>query len=518
MSKLQIALVSILFALLPSFGAAQTFLSLDSQPGDYIGQGTNQTVTPSDGTFIVQNYSNGVQVYFHTADYSTNWNLFFGPPTGQKLVRSEYEGAQRFAFHAAPKPGMDVSGDGRGCNTVTGRFLVSEVLFALNGSLQRLALDFEQHCEGSAPALFGSVRYNSSVTVVPRVSVADASVLKGNVGTSDGTVTLSLSLPSSIPVSVQYATQDNSGLAGRDYAASAGTATIQPGTSSQNITVPILGDRLARGNKTFRMRLTSPVGAPIGDGEAIVRILDPNVSMNVLAMSSQPGDYIGQGQQYLVTIADAAFSGSRNLDNSVGIGVGSLDGWTLDFAAANNAVLTGGTYANAMRYPFQAPGTPGLSVSGAGRGCNTVAGQFVVTRVSYSSTSSTGLSAFGADFDQHCEGFIPALYGSIRFNSTLRQFSVSDAVISNGSAVFAVTLNPSSTTATSVTFNTVDGTAIAGTDYAATSQTVNFAPGQTQQIATVPLLTSGGGQKTFFGHLSSPSGSQVWIGQASAIF
>jgi Calx-beta domain len=515
MSRIQIALLFAVLALVSSISAAQTFLSLDSQPGDYIGQGVNQSFTPSDGTFVVQKLSNGVQFSFHTADYSSNWNLFFGPASGLTLTRSEYEGAQRFAFHSPTKPGMDVSGDGRGCNTIIGRFLVSSVIFNGTGGIQSLAIDFEQHCEGMGPALFGSVRYNSSVTAVPRVSVGDGNVLKGNVGTSDGTVTLSLSLPSSFPVSVQYATADRTALAGTDYVATSGTATFQPGVTSQTITVPVLGDRLARGNKNFQVRLSAPVGAPLGDGEGNVRILDPNGNMTVLAMSGQPGDYIGGGQLYLFTIADGNFTASRNYDNGVSVGLQAGDAWTLDFAAPNSATLTAGTYTNAMRFPFQSGGAPGLDVSGAGRGCNTLTGQFVVNRVSY---TTTGVSAFSADFEQHCEGAIPALFGSIRVNTSLRQFSVSDAVISGGSAVFTVTLNPSSTTTSSVNFATADGTAVAGTDYTATSQTLTFAPGQNQQTVAVPLLTNGGSQKKFFGQLSSPTGFQVWISQASASF
>jgi len=168
-----------------------------------------------------------------------------------------------------------------------------------------------------------------------------------------------------------------------------------------------------------------------------------------------------------------------------------------------------------MRFPFQSGGAPGLDVSGAGRGCNTLTGQFVVTKVSY---SLTGVSGFGADFEQHCEGFVPALFGSIRVNASFRQFSVSDAVVSNGSAVFTVTLNPASKNTSSVSFATADGTAVAGTDYVATSQTVTFAPGQIQQTVVVSLLNSGGGQKTFSGQLSSPVGAQVWIRQSSASF
>jgi Calx-beta domain len=439
----------------------------------------------------------------------------FGPASGLTLTKSEYEGAQRFAFHAPPKPGMDVFGDGRGCNTITGRFLVSYISFNGNGTIQSLALDFEQHCEGAVPALFGSVRYNSSVTAVPRVSVGDGNLLKGNAGTSDGIVALSLSLPSAFPVSVQYATTDRTALAGTDYVATSGTTTFQPGITSQTITVPVIGDRLARGNKNFQVRLSAPVGAPLGDSEGNLRILDPNVNVSVLAMSSQPGDYIGGGQLYLYTIADGTFNASRNYDNGVSVGVQALDTWTLDFAAPNNATLTAGTYTNAMRFPFQSGGAPGLDVSGAGRGCNTLTGQFVVTKVSY---SLTGVSGFGADFEQHCEGFVPALFGSIRVNASFRQFSVSDAVVSNGSAVFTVTLNPASKNTSSVSFATADGTAVAGTDYVATSQTLTFAPGQIQQTVVVSLLTSGGGQKTFSGQLSSPVGAQVWIRQSSASF
>jgi hypothetical protein len=48
--------------LLPGFEAAgtpQTFLILNSQPGDYMGQGQYQVFTPSDGTFSAQSVYRG---------------------------------------------------------------------------------------------------------------------------------------------------------------------------------------------------------------------------------------------------------------------------------------------------------------------------------------------------------------------------------------------------------------------------------------------------------------------------
>ena len=58
---------------------------------------------------------------------------------------------------------MNVSGSGRGCNTLTGRFLVRELVFGLAGEVISAAVDAEQHCSDLTPALFVALRYNSSV-------------------------------------------------------------------------------------------------------------------------------------------------------------------------------------------------------------------------------------------------------------------------------------------------------------------------------------------------------------------
>jgi hypothetical protein len=243
-----------------------------------------------------------------------------------------------------------------------------EAAFDTAGNVLRLAIDFEQHCEDGTPALFGSVRFNSTVAAVPRVSVGDAVALKGNIGTNDAGVMVSLSMPSPSPVTVQYATISKSALSGADYVASTGSVQLPPGVTSQRLAIPILGDRLARGNKYFQVKLSSPVGAPLGDATAKVRILDPNISMTVLSMSSEPGDFIGQGKNWLFTTTDGVFTTSRNFDNGVSVFLRANDFWNLDLAGPANATLTPGTYLNAQRYPFQAPGVPGMDVSGAGRG------------------------------------------------------------------------------------------------------------------------------------------------------
>ena len=57
----------------------------------------------------------------------------------------------------------------------------------------------------------------------------------------------------------------------------------------------------------------------------------------------------------------------------------------------------------------------------------------------------------------------------------------------DGQAVVTVVRNAPLDAAASVDYATQDGTATAGTDYQATSGTLNFAPGQSSATFTVPL-------------------------------
>ncbi len=139
-----------------------------------------------------------------------------------------------------------------------------------------------------------------------------------------------------------------------------------------------------------------------------------------LVMQSQQGDYIGQGQNYSYSSSTGTFSASVNFDNGVSAVYqdrsSSLVYWDLDFAAPGDVPLTPGTYLNATRYPFQAATSPGLNVSGEGRGSNTLTGQFTVVQADYN--SSNQIVRFDATFVQHSEGATPALTGELKYNST----------------------------------------------------------------------------------------------------
>ena len=83
--------------------------------------------------------------------------------------------------------------------------------------------------------------------------------------------------------------------------------------------------------------------------------------------------------------------------------------------------------------------------------------------------------------------------GTITNDDGAPGLSVNDVTVTEGdsgttNATFTVTLAPASGQNVSVNYATADGTATAPADYAATSGTLTFAPGQTTKTVTVPVV------------------------------
>jgi len=159
---------------------AITALYYFSEPGDFIGQGETVWVTPADGFdfSVSRNFDNGVAFSIDNFNDPTVpfqdrrwWYLDLAAPFDAELTVGAYEDATRFPFQEESAPGLDFSGNGRGNNTLTGRFDITEVSYGPGGDVLQFAANFEQHGEGDDPALFGQIRYNSTVAVtLPAIS------------------------------------------------------------------------------------------------------------------------------------------------------------------------------------------------------------------------------------------------------------------------------------------------------------------------------------------------------------
>jgi VCBS repeat-containing protein len=139
-----------------------TRLRMVSEPGDFVGQGLTYDFTPATAAFSgSQNFDNGASLSVDPPAPGDFWFLDFAAANNAPLTPGAYPNAMRFPFQDPGHPGFDVSGNGRGSNTLTGQFTVYDAAFS-GSTLTRFAAAFEQHSEGNAPALVGWVMFNST--------------------------------------------------------------------------------------------------------------------------------------------------------------------------------------------------------------------------------------------------------------------------------------------------------------------------------------------------------------------
>lgn len=377
-------------------------LYLLSQPGDYIGQGQEVSIDTTTHTFTAQrNYDNGVSI---RVNGSTWWYLDFAAPGEVELTPGLYEGAVRWPFQPITQPGLNISGNGRGCNTLTGEFIVHEVLYNSDGSIGQFAADFEQHCSGVEPALFGAIRFNSSVPIEVSIPAVFAKAGNDLYTVDEQTVILD--------GSGSY-TSDGSTITSYYWSQLSGPVVSldDPTSMSPSFDAPVAP--LGGIDIEFVLEVMSSIGAVDTD---VVKITVGSKSdpQTFISMDSETGDYIGQGQQYFLGLNDGTITLNSVDTDHVGLRFMGQYIWSFDFAAPDGTGLVPQSYWEATRYPFQDPVVPGLSVSGAGRGCNTLTGNFAVLEIVRDTNDN--IASLAVDFEQHCEGQTPALFGSVRFN------------------------------------------------------------------------------------------------------
>lgn len=111
----------------------------------------------------------------------------------------------------------------------------------------------------------------------PTLTVEDVSVVEPSAGTSTQAVlTLRLSAAPQRPVSVDFATADETARAPGDYAAAAGRLTFEAGAGLARISVEILSDPLAEPDEVFYVNLANAAGATLAAPRARVTITDNN--------------------------------------------------------------------------------------------------------------------------------------------------------------------------------------------------------------------------------------------------
>ncbi|HEX3782520.1 MAG TPA: hypothetical protein VHX38_22880 [Pseudonocardiaceae bacterium] len=278
--------------------APQTSYSFTSAPGDYIGGGQSASYVAPAADITESGNTN--ELSFDVNSGNDDWTITLAAPVGEPFYPGTYLNAQRAEFRTGRAPGIDVWGDGRGCNTDYGQFTVYQVAFDASGNLTTFEAAFQQHCESpTAPVLSGTIRYQAQ------------------------------------PLTYSY--------------------------------------------------------------------------------TSDQGDYIGAGTSQTYYNDTTTFGLTGTASGGIELSVSGLgDDWQINLVPPTGQTLQAGQeYDNAQRWPFQPAGVPGLSITGDGRGCNTLTGSFTINDLV---TDANGtVLGLAATFTQHCEGAAPALHGTIEY-------------------------------------------------------------------------------------------------------
>ena len=127
----------------PSAPSRVTRYTYTSQAGDYIGQGATATYKPSTATITAGGSADYVR--FHVSTGDEWWDVDLAAPLGEKLHPGVYRDAERASFRTGRSPGLDVSGDGRGCNEVYGQFSVNQIETDTSGAITVLEATYTHH-------------------------------------------------------------------------------------------------------------------------------------------------------------------------------------------------------------------------------------------------------------------------------------------------------------------------------------------------------------------------------------
>ena len=288
----------------------------------------------------------------------------------------------------------------------------------------------------SAPVSF-------SASYLPELGIDDQSVIEGDSGFTDALFTLTLSSASCHTVSVDVVTFDRTAVAGADYLEVRTHLIFLPGETLKTVAVPVIGDTEVEPDETFLVCLTNVVNAAV-------------------ARACGVGTIINDDTNKVPSVALAVVASCLILPTNIVLSASATDPDGLitrvEFLDHNNVIAV------RSKPPFEFTWL------------NIEAGEHLVSAVAMDQLGARTTSA-------------PVAFSA----SYPAALSINDQTVVEGNAgiveaIFTIRLASASCHAVSVDVLTLDGTAMAGSDYIALMTNVVFLPGETQKSIAVSVL------------------------------
>ena len=196
--------------------------------------------------------------------------------------------------------------------------------------------------------LTNNVVTNTVTTGPAGVSIADTSVVQGDVGTTNAVFSLALNAPSAQTVTVAYSTANGTAVAGIDYVATSGVVTFAPGVTNQTIAVPVIGDVEIESNVVFYVQLSNPSNVTILRAQAVGTIInDEGLPGQVYQLVWNPiGNPQSVSDAFTATLSARDSSGALATSFSPSA---SLSAWAAGTVTNN---VTGTGTSSAYYFPF----------------------------------------------------------------------------------------------------------------------------------------------------------------------
>jgi Ca2+-binding RTX toxin-like protein len=328
----------------------------------------------------------------------------------------------------------------------------------------------------------------------PQVSIQAVRQDEGQAGTRSIPITLTLSAAYNQPVSVDYATADGTARAGTDYTSTRGTLTFQPGETRKTFTVPVKGDTLVEPDETLQLGLSQARGATLAPAAstATLTLVNDDYPLPELSIS---GTRLNEGN-----------NGNYPLSLRVSLSAAALQPISVNYATGNDTALAGSDYTPATGQLVFQPGETEKTVS------VTVFGDRALEDSErFRVELSNAVNATLTDANR-----IAVVTLTNDDAAALPTLSLSGTRVKEGqsgvtSASLTVSLSAAASQPVSVNYSTVNGTALAGSDYQASSGTLSFAPGQTSQTISIPVIgdTTVEPDENFQVQLSNPQNANL---------
>ena len=314
-----------------------------------------------------------------------------------------------------------------------------------------------------------------AIELIAGISVDNVMVTGVNSGTVNAIFTLTRN-ETSEAMSVVVNTADGTAKAGEDYTAvvSQTVSFAAGGAVSKTVSVPVLGDIELEGDETFKLLLSNPVNVAIIDNEGIATIKENKTVKLTLSGAGSIVEQDSGTSDYVFTFT---------LDSPVPSGV------NVTYTTMDGTAMVGDA-----DYEFRT-GTVNLVGDAGAIGAATV-----IVKVSGDNKSEAdetfSLVVTGIDVAE--VGVAPVAFEAVIKNDDEPLVNLSSDVYTAteaaGSVVVRVELTSEYSETITVDVKTVDGTALAGSDYTAVDETLTFTPGQTAQDVTILIADNENGE------------------------